>query len=657
MSRVARRFLKSVWGEQPGTGFVFLSVKDWESGSWDDHSFNYPLDHDFRLPTTKDLYFAPNIFMDEYRRKVHARPGRWLYADLDEVDPRELDLVPTIAWETSPRRYQALWRLSHPLSPNQLATVNQLLTYHIGADKGGWSLTKVLRVPGSVSTKHEQPFRVTSLWLDGPSHEATEVYQEVRQAVDKVSPLGNEAHLSLPGAVRRPSNEKIREALPLSLRRALVRGTEQGRRSETLWKIELKLLEAGIAPEQVFALLRKSPVNKHQGREEQLWREIQKAATTVGSRGDGSDGQNGKRPGRSKPRRSVQLRASVASHTQTHSHSHTRKPKPLSYKELVDMELPRPAWSVEGIWSENAHGGLFGEPKTYKSVLATDLAVSVASGTPFLNHFPVQKTGPVLIVEEENGRALVQDRIFRIAHSRGLWYEGSTNGDQSIHFKPRALLPIHFSCREGFDLTDLEWRRWLIDWIDEIQPALLILDPIYQMTPGLDENSARDMTPVLHWLTKLKRVFGVGTMIVHHYSKPQVDSPKKGAHRIAGTGVFHRWYESALLLERPDLDEPIVKMTPNHRSHGIKGAIELEIDLGEHDNMYYSVEVSQHETKRERDKALTKLITDTIPVATVAEVLEITPSGARKRLEREGFKIVTRKTSNGRQAFVKPKQP
>ena len=54
-------------------------------------------------------------------------------------------------------------------------------------------------------------------------------------------------------------------------------------------------------------------------------------------------------------------------------------------------------WLIEGLWSAHSVGIIGGQPKCGKTFLALDLAVSVASGTPCLRHFPTPKAGRVLL--------------------------------------------------------------------------------------------------------------------------------------------------------------------------------------------------------------------------------------------------------------------
>jgi hypothetical protein len=115
-----------------------------------------------------DLYFCPTLFAEPQRKKEHALETSWLWSDLDSADPRTIDHKPTVAWQTSPGRYQALWRLKRPLPALEASELSRRIAYSEGADKSGWDVTQVLRPPGSLNWKYEPAFRVKLLWSNGP---------------------------------------------------------------------------------------------------------------------------------------------------------------------------------------------------------------------------------------------------------------------------------------------------------------------------------------------------------------------------------------------------------------------------------------------------------------------------------------------------------
>lgn len=658
--RVARRFLQRVWAVQPVTQegrVAFLSVKDWDDNSWEDCPIPLELDDDGipilgKLPTIKDLYFAPCTFKNERRRKEHALPGRWLYADLDEVDPRTVDIEPTIAWETSPGRYQALWQLDRALRPEQLQILNQKLTYHTGADKGGWSLTKVLRVPGSTSHKREYEYTVQNLWTEGPTYGASEIYDKVKSTVTPRTVAAKLPPLKLPKASASRLRRKYREDLPMTARR-LLRASEapEGTRSERLWKLERLLIEAGVKPEHAFVMVKASVWNKYRGQEredDQLWREINQAVVSSGP-------QSGIGVKKTSPEtdssQSTSARAERGRRsTSSSSSTEHQRLLPVALSDFADKRIHRPAWMVEGIWSESAHGLIAGMPKTYKSVIATDLAISVASGTRFLDRFEVPQVGPVLMIQKENDEGMVQDRVLRILHSRGLGAEANLNGD-GFRYKPPAELPLHFINNPDIDIADEDDMQLVADLVDELRPILLILDPLYLLAPSVDENSAHQMTPILAALLQIKQKYNCGTLLIHHYHKPPADessSVRKGASRISGTGAFHRWYESVMLLERPDYEEPTIKVYTEHRGQSPRPAFEAEIDLGSAADLYYHVgiELTGRQKVTSQKKQIGAILSEAdgyVRVDQIAAQIGAGMEATKRRLDAEGFKIAKKR--------------
>jgi RepB DNA-primase from phage plasmid len=156
-------FVRSVWKEQMQKGHGFISVKD-TGGGWTDTPYYSGLE--VKLPDIEgDMYFTPNLFSQPQRRKEYMMPSRWLYSDFDEVDPFSVDIPrPTCAWETSPGRYQGMWLCPFLIDPKEHQRINKLVTYYVGADKGGWDSTQVLRIPGTRNYKYTDKPKVKMLW-------------------------------------------------------------------------------------------------------------------------------------------------------------------------------------------------------------------------------------------------------------------------------------------------------------------------------------------------------------------------------------------------------------------------------------------------------------------------------------------------------------
>jgi hypothetical protein len=178
-----RGLIPSIWREQPGNLFC-VSTKT-EHGSWRDEWFastelvdaaRYAL----RRRELCDVYFCPNGFISPKRHDKSVLWGVYAYADLDEADPRSCKPRPTIAIESSPGRYVGLWHVDTTIS----ATLNKRMTYAVGADRGGWDSTQLLRFPGTYNFKYPACPRVNVMWDNGPKyrvHDLERIFPKLRR--------------------------------------------------------------------------------------------------------------------------------------------------------------------------------------------------------------------------------------------------------------------------------------------------------------------------------------------------------------------------------------------------------------------------------------------------------------------------------------------
>jgi P4 family phage/plasmid primase-like protien len=103
----------------------------------------------------REVYFCAHLLSRHRRIKQNAARVRALWADLDGTELPDGALKPTAVVESSPGRYHAYWRLTRTLPPDEAEALNRQLTYAIGADRGKWALTTVLRIPGTTNNKRE----------------------------------------------------------------------------------------------------------------------------------------------------------------------------------------------------------------------------------------------------------------------------------------------------------------------------------------------------------------------------------------------------------------------------------------------------------------------------------------------------------------------
>jgi hypothetical protein len=530
-----------VWGDRKGYVFVprwlitGKNAKGKPEGDWEDgRAFKWPEEKEAiwaRVTKSADagyeVYFCPIVFDGPRRHKTTApKTLGWLWAD-DVPAPDTISPRPTIAWASSDNSRQALWCLDEESPTEQAEAANKALAYSLGADRSGWDVTQVLRVPGLLNRKYSPAQEGRLLWKDGPAADL--------KAVLTLHPLVSEAKVEVPLTADADERlDEIRRILltqkvsPRAKELLLVHpeAVEKGTRSERLWELETTLVEDGCPIHLAARLVALSAWNKfrdrHDGGESQIIREMLKAEEKVKA---------------TKPTLPIHKAGSGDGVTLV-----TEADKPAAdwltpYDKFLSKAIKPPQWLVEGIWQEG-YGMVAGEPKTYKSVTTMDLAVSVASGTPFLGVFPVRVRGPVLMIQEENGENTVQDRLFKVAMQKHLL-------EAADEYLPDDI-EIYFSNNAGMDLTDMDCQNTIEAAVAKYRPLLMVLDPLYMMMGDTDENSAPEVNRVLRWLTKLRNVYGVFTVLVHHYKKAQ--NSTRGGQNIRGSSAFHGWIETGLYL-------------------------------------------------------------------------------------------------------------
>jgi hypothetical protein len=190
---------------------------------------------------TNDVYFCPHGFSQPTRRKEFTVAPCCLYADLDEVDPEAINWIPTIAIESSPGRYVGLWLTDGTVSED----LNRRLTYAVGADRGGWDFTQVLRVPGTLNHKYLPSVPVRTLWSCGPKYCVSDLERQLPEA-----PRLNRASLE----VNFRSHDVARVARRYRISEARLNWC-RGDRSGHVWGIGCDMRRRGATPDEVAAVL------------------------------------------------------------------------------------------------------------------------------------------------------------------------------------------------------------------------------------------------------------------------------------------------------------------------------------------------------------------------------------------------------------------
>jgi hypothetical protein len=557
------RVLGRIWGPDR-EGYVFLPWIEGKAKDKDDRKTKYhegrawewPGDRDGILAhlgnhAGDDVYFTPCLFFDKRRIEGYAITEATLWADLDAVDPRNVDpsYHPTIAWMSSPNRYQAVWILHGKLREGLSwgGKENHRLTMFLGADQSGWDTTQLLRVPGRSNFKPEyrhdgNPVRGELLWDDGPRYTIQDFddLPEVTVAdvgdvdlIDEELVSGIDRH-DVWGRVRLRVSPTIRDYMAVrTTRQANEIGKDQPEgRSGVQWQIMRELADAGCTVAEIVAVLRPSVWNTFVGRSDELKRLKIGAAKAVGERTTDASDDGG----------ALEV-------------LDVEKPALRWLADVMATPLPRPRWLVRNIWAQGGCGFIAGDPKSYKSWMGLDFALSVATGTPFLGDPQFSTVGgprPVLYIQEEDSEIIVRNRLETVLEGKSPthhWHGYMTaDHGQLVWLPPVADIPLGFHVRSGFTASDPGWQAWLAEVMSEGQFDLVVIDTMGTTAGDVDTDRASDlMGRILRPLKEISNTTGAAVCVIHHNRKG-TNGDQRGGQRMLGSVALHAWVDDALYV-------------------------------------------------------------------------------------------------------------
>jgi hypothetical protein len=205
----------------------------------------------------REVYFCAHLLREKRRRKEAATAVHSLWVDGDGALVRPPLPESTVAVSSSPGRHQYFWRLDRAVPPAEAEGLNRRLAYAMGADRGGWDLTQLVRVPGCGNHKYpDSPAVVVNFIRDDCAFPPAVVEQLAPPLPAHPSPVGPS----------RPAPDDIGDTEPPvrldAAGLAWWRGErsaakEDGSvdRSETLWGIARALWAGGASAGTVAAAL------------------------------------------------------------------------------------------------------------------------------------------------------------------------------------------------------------------------------------------------------------------------------------------------------------------------------------------------------------------------------------------------------------------
>lgn len=205
----------------------------------------------------------------------------------------------------------------------------------------------------------------------------------------------------------------------------------------------------------------------------------------------------------------------------------------LTHDQLLSQVAASPrTWLVEGLVMSGSIGFIAGEPKVTKSWLALHMSQAVATGLPFLGHFPVRPAN-VLYIQEEDAAETVIER-----------YRLLERGHALPTPEPGRLT---YAIQTGFKLDAPGAVGRLAETARGAGAKLIIMDVLNKLHSGSDSDQ-QHATKVMRVVEDVRRATGAAILIVHHFAKGS--TARRGNQRMRGSGVFAGWSENSLYLSR-----------------------------------------------------------------------------------------------------------
>jgi len=217
----------------------------------------------------------------------------------------------------------------------------------------------------------------------------------------------------------------------------------------------------------------------------------------------------------------------------------------FSLSKFLQAPMPQIDWLIDPLIAHGNRVMFYGESGCGKSWIMLDLALAIAGGKPWLNHYTIPQPRRVLYLDEEMSPTLLQRRIKQLA--------GEVPEDANV---PDTLwfgshLGIHFT--EALNtqalLTDLQ--------ANGIDPDVIIADTFRKVFIG-NENDAGEVGRFWDSIEPFQTA-GKTFIVCHHMKKPSPQGSTGLKHMASGSTNLVGQVDAAYAVSRRSKDTMILE--------------------------------------------------------------------------------------------------
>ena len=223
-------------------------------------------------------------------------------------------------------------------------------------------------------------------------------------------------------------------------------------------------------------------------------------------------------------------------------------------KEVLNDELnTNTDWLIRDIWINGSGGFVAGNPKVGKTWFTLGMAISIASGRPFLENYEVPSPGAIMFVEEEANYVNMARRI------RSLVRDLAFNEDEQRLFEKNFLLLPQRQIKIASDKVMVQ------DFITRNDVRFAVFDSLRRFHDA-NENSSTEMSAVLEAFSDIRIKTGCSITLIHHLHKTTEDKKNRPVfERMRGTSDFYAWADCLIGLQREGDSDDQARVEFQHR--------------------------------------------------------------------------------------------
>lgn len=198
----------------------------------------------------------------------------------------------------------------------------------------------------------------------------------------------------------------------------------------------------------------------------------------------------------------------------------------MSEKRFLSVDdlthLPKPAWLIEGLFEANSLIMLAGAPATFKSFLALDWIMCMATGRKWADR-PTTPAKVLYVLGEGKASLLKRIQAWATYHNITPEEESRVNSNFRISFEVPQM-----ASKASVDnmLSSLSAEGY--------EPSVIVIDTFARSFVGMDENSQKDVGV---WVESADRLRNLGyTVIFIHHTKKSAEfgAQYRGSSAIMG---------------------------------------------------------------------------------------------------------------------------